>query len=422
MKSIRRMSRALFIILVMLHPACSQTQPQPRVQPPRVTLAIRAARMLDVRRGELVSDAVVIVEGDRITAAGSRLDIPAGARVIELGDATLVPGLIDAHTHITYHFDETGHFGLRGDASADVTLRYAAENARRTLEAGFTTIRNLGAGGGVDLRLRDAIRRGELVGPRIVASGEPLTPNEVYGETDAATRLSIIRRFVAARVTEGADVIKIFEGIDGAGKPYFNREEIRAAVEAAARGGLKVAVHAHEAATIKAAVEGGCASVEHGTYLDAIAIQLLVAHRTALVPTLYLPTHYLAHKDQFAFDASTWDFFAELKSRNFGNLRAARKAGVLVVAGSDAVAGLHGENAREIVWLTKAGMTPAEALRAATLDAAELLGLTGQVGEVRAGAFADLIAVGGDPLRDIETLERVSFVMKSGEVIKGAKP
>ncbi|MFL6228631.1 MAG: amidohydrolase family protein, partial [Pyrinomonadaceae bacterium] len=317
-------------------------------------------------------------------------------------------------------FHETGHFGARGDASTDVTFKYAAENARRTLDAGFTTIRNLGAGAQVDLRLRDAIKRGDVPGPRIVASGEPMTADDLNGATDAATRLALVRRFVAARVAEGADVIKIFEGVDGAGKPLFSREEIRAAVDDAGRAGLKVAVHAHEAAAVKAAVEGGCASIEHGTFLDREAIRLLATHHTALVPTLYLPTHYLAHKSQFLFGDSTWEFFETLKSRNLDNLRAAKKAGVLVVSGSDAVAGLHGENAREIVQLTKAGLSPAEALRAATVDAAELLGWSGQIGEIKAGAFADLVAVGGDPLRDIETVERVSFVMKSGEVVKGA--
>jgi imidazolonepropionase-like amidohydrolase len=421
----RLISRALLTAPLIFSPACARAQKQPTTTPvaqPRGTVALRAARMLDARRGELINDAVVVVEGDKITAAGSRLAVPAGARVIDLGDATILPGLIDAHTHITYHFDESGHFGGRGDASTDVTFKYAAENARRTLEAGFTTIRNLGAGAQVDLRLRDAIKRGEVPGPRIVASGEPLTSDDLFGATDAVTRLALIRRFVATRVKEGADVIKIFEGVDEAGKPLFSREEIRAAVEEAARAGLKVAVHAHEAAAIKAAVEGGCASIEHGTFLDPEAIRLLVAHRTALVPTLYLPTHYLAHKSQFLFDDSTWDFFETLRSRNLDNLRAAKKAGAWIVSGSDAVAGLHGGNAREIVQLTKAGLSPAEALRAATVDAAELVGLAGQVGEIRAGALADIIAVEGDPLRDIESVERVSFVMKSGAVFKGAKP
>ena len=198
----------------------------------------------------------------------------------------------------------------------------------------------------------------------------------------------------------------------------FSAEEIRAAVEEAARAGLRVAVHAHEAASVKAAVKGGCASVEHGTFLDAEAIRLLVEHHTALVPTLYLPTHYLAHKSQFAFDDSTWDFFTRLQTHNLENSRRAHAAGVVIVSGSDAVAGLHGQNARELEWLVKAGLTPAEALCAATVDAAQLLGLDGQLGVIKNGYAADLIAVSGDPSRDITVLQRVGFVMKGGQVVK----
>jgi imidazolonepropionase-like amidohydrolase len=309
-------------------------------------------------------------------------------------------------------------FGLTGDANAGVALERSKEDARRTVEAGYTTIRNLGAGGGVDLRLRDAIRRGEAVGPRIIASGAPLTSDELAYSWRAAERVRIIREFVAARVREGADVIKIFEGVDSYGTPLFSSEEVRAAVDEAARAHLKVAVHAHEAAAIKAAIEGGCASIEHGTYLDKEAIQMLVAHHVPLVPTLYLPTHYIEHKKQFAFDDSTWDFFERLRSRNQENLRAARKAGVWVVAGSDAVAGLHGQNARELEWMVKAGMTPAETIRAATIDAATLLGIDAETGEIKAGKLADIIAVPGDPLQDITALQRVAFVMKSGAVVR----
>src|SRR5205085_3669110 len=190
-----------------------------------------------------------------------------------------------------------------------------------------------------------------------------------------------------------------------------------AAVEVASKAGLKVAVHAHEAAAVKAAVEGGCASVEHGSFLDDEAIRLLASHHTALVPTLYLPTHYLEHKGQFGFGESTWAFFERLRSHNLENLRRAKKAGVWVVAGSDAVAGVHGNNAREVVWLVKAGLSPAEAIRAATLDAARLLGIEDQTGEIAQGKLADLIAVAGDPLRDVASLEQVAFVMKAGRVI-----
>jgi imidazolonepropionase-like amidohydrolase len=417
MKFIRGISRLLISAILLSSSACTWAQ-KPEKAPAPTHLAIRAARMLDVERGQIINDPVIIIENDRIKAVGSKLAIPPDAKVIDLGDTTILPGLIDAHTHITYHFDETGHFGLTQDRTTDITLKYAAENARRTVEAGFTTIRNLGASDRVDLRLRDAVNRGEMTGPRMIVSGEPLLWDDIGAASTPAERISRIREFVRARIAEGVNVIKIFEGVDERDTPLFSREEIRAAVEEAAHAGLKVAVHAHEAPAIKAAIEGGCASIEHGTYLDDEAIRLLVQHHTALVPTLYLPTHYLEHKSQFAFDNSTWEFFEKLRSHNLDNLRRAKKAGVWIVDGSDAVAGLHGQNARELEWLVKAGLTSLEAIRAATVDAAKLLGMENQIGGIKEGMFADIIAVPGDALRDVTTLERVQFVMKNGQVIK----
>ncbi|PYS93785.1 MAG: Xaa-Pro dipeptidase [Acidobacteria bacterium] len=408
------------LLLLLCLPSCASRTAQTNSKQAQTQqrIVIRAARMFDVERGQMIERPVVVIEGEKIAAVGANLAIPPGAQVIDLGDATLLPGLIDAHTHITYHFDSSGHFGLSGDPSADITLKYAAENARNTLLAGFTTIRNLGAGAQVDLKLRDAIKRGEVTGPRMLVSGEPFLPNDFDPTADEAARIAYMREFVRARVREGADVIKLFEGVDARGQALISEAEVRAAVEEAARAGLRVAVHAHEAAAIKAAVRGGCASIEHGTFLDAEAIRLLVQHHTSLVPTLYLPTHYLAHKSQFAFDDSTWDFFTRLQTHNLENSRRAHAAGVVIVSGSDAVAGLHGQNARELEWLVKAGLTPAEALCAATVDAAQLLGLDGQLGVIKNGYAADLIAVSGDPSRDITVLQRVGFVMKGGQVVK----
>jgi imidazolonepropionase-like amidohydrolase len=225
-------------------------------------------------------------------------------------------------------------------------------------------------------------------------------------------------------VAEGVDVIKIFVGVDDRGQPTFSAQEISAAVEEARRAGLRVAAHAHEAAAVKAAVRGGCASVEHGSFLDEEAVRELARRHAALVPTLYLPTHYLEHRERFvAFDPFTWSFFERLRAGNLANAKRAKKGGVWIVAGSDAVAGLHGHNPREIVWLVRAGLTPAEALRAATVDAAALLGLEGRVGEIKPGAFADLIAVPGDPTKEIDAVERVVFVLKGGKVAKAkARP
>ena len=420
----------LALLLSFLLPDCARTQssknpPQQHATTPATQgrVYVRAARMFDPASGRVTPNAVVVVEGERVAQVGASLAVPQGARVYDLGDVTLLPGLVDAHTHITYHFDKTGRFGLSWDSSADETLKYAEENARATLEAGFTTIRNLGAGGRVDIRLRDEINRGDAKGPRMLVSGEPLTGDELSdADEDRDARLRRVRDFVRARVSEGVDVIKVFEGGEADGSPTFSEAEVRAIVEEAQKAGLRVAVHAHEAAAVKAAVRGGCTSIEHGSFLDSEAIRELVKHHTALVPTLYLPTHYLEHKERFvAFDPLTWAFFERLRAGNLSNAERAKKAGVWIVSGSDAVAGLHGQNAREIIWLTKAGLTPSEALRAATTDAAQLLGLEGKVGLIAPGAFADIVAVPGDPTRDISVVEKVSFVMKNGEVIKGGR-
>lgn len=422
----RHFNLLLALLVLFPTPSCARTRDVAAPARQRAATAngvrvyVRAARMFDANTGRVVADAVVVVEGERVVQVGVKLQIPQGARVYDLGDVTLLPGLVDAHTHITYHFDKTGRFGLTWDATTDETLKYAEGNARATLEAGFTTVRNLGAGGRVDLRLRDEINRGEARGPRMLVSGEPLTGEVLRGVyEDREARVRLVREFVRARVAEGVDVIKVFEGVDASGSPTFSEAEIRAAVEEAASAGLRVAVHAHEAAAVKAAVRGGCASIEHGSFLDSEAIRELAKRHTALVPTLYLPTHYLEHRERFvAFDPLTWVFFERLRSGNLQNAAAAKKAGVWIVSGSDAVAGLHGSNAREIIWLVKAGLTPTEALRAATADAACLLGLEGKVGSIEPGAFADLVAVPGDPTRDIGVVEKINFVMKGGEVIK----
>jgi imidazolonepropionase-like amidohydrolase len=426
---VMRAGRLFHLLLALTYtlalPNCARTQSTPaRAPESSAVVVLRAARMFDVRSGQTVADAVVVVEGERVASAGAGVRVPSGARVIELGDVTLIPGLIDAHTHLTYHFDKTGRFGLVWDASAEETLGYAEENARATLEAGVTTARDLGGDSRVVTRLRDRVGRGETAGPRLLVSGEPLTAAVLRGaEEDRGERVYRVRQFVRARIAEGVDVIKIFEGVDATGRPVFSAQEVHAAVEEAAKAGLRVAVHAHEAAAVKAAVSGGCASVEHGSFLDDEAVRMLAKHRTALVPTLYLPTHYLEHRERFvAFDPLTWAFFERLRAGNLANAARALKGGVWVVAGSDAVAGLHGHNPREVEWLVRAGLKPADALRAATLEGARLLGLEGKVGEISPGAFADIVAVAGDPTKDIGAVERVVFVMKGGRVVRAAEP
>jgi len=376
-------------------------------------VAVVCGWLVDVTTDRVLQGAVVLIRGGRINAVGARLAIPAGARVIDLGQMTVLPGLIDTHTHLTYHYDQ------RGNERAAVTALYAADNARRTLEAGFTTVRNLGAGGRIDLDLRDLVNKGIIPGPRIAASGEPLIPNEAAPAEQPSPRIASLREIVDRQAAAGADVIKVFvtPGAGGGDMLLYNEEEIRAIVDEAAKHHLKVAAHAIMTRGIKAAVRAGVASVEHGSMLDDEAIKLMIERHTALVPTLYLPNHYLAHRDRFGFDQAQWQGLADLRDRAIPNARRALAGGVWMVMGSDAVAGLHGENAKEVEWMVKAGMTPTQAIRASTIDGATLIGWADRVGSLEEGKLADLIAVQGDPLKDITELQKVRFVMKGGDVI-----
>src|ERR1700738_1740025 len=271
-------------------------------------IAIRCGRLIDGKNDIPTTNSTILIEGERITAVGREVKIPAGADVIDLSQATVLPGLIDAHTHLTYHYD------TQPNETPDVTAKYAAENARLTLEAGFTTVRNLGASGGADFNLRDRINRGETPGPRILASGAPLIarpPNIMASgpnPNDPRERIFLYRRFVRAQILLGADVIKIFvtAGTGGDSALLFTEEEIRAVVDEASKAHLRVAAHAHSTEGIKAAVRAGVTSVEHASYLDDEAIKLMIAGHVAMVPTLYLPNHYLANKKKFGFDQAGW--------------------------------------------------------------------------------------------------------------------
>ena len=389
--------------------ASTQARPEAR------KIAVRCGRLIDGKSANAIANAVILIEGDRIAAVGRDLKVPAGTQVIELGRATVLPGLIDTHTHLTYHYD------TEQNERFAVTGIYSSENAKATLGAGFTTVRNLGSSDGIDFDLRHAIDKGASLGPRIQASGAPLTRSRPPdGNADLSARIASIREFVQRQVSAGAEVIKVFvtPGAGGGDVLLYSEEEIKAIVDEASKAHLQVAAHAHATEGIKAAVRAGVASIEHGSKLDDEAIRLMIEHHTALVPTLYLPNHYLAHREKFTFNEARWQALDQLRSITASNFRKALAAGVWVVMGSDAVAGLHGENAKELEWMVKDGMSAAQAIRAATADAAQLMGWQDRVGTIEAGKFADLIAVEGDPLKDITQLQRVKFVMKGGVVVK----
>jgi imidazolonepropionase-like amidohydrolase len=411
-------------MLALVLAALAAAAPAPSPSPSPRTIVVRAAALLDVDQGRLVKDAVVIVNGDRIQAAGSRLQVPAGAEVIDLGAATLVPGFIDAHTHVT----TTYRFLLMGGPMHDAVTAHV--HARETLLAGFTSIRDLWSKDFIDVALRDAIDRGEVVGPRMqcatLAVGstgghnedvEGLSPTiTVGGFSGIADGVDGVRRLVRFELKHGADVIKIMategggEGKDLANETEFSDEEMRAIVEEAHRAGKKVAAHAHGADGIKAALRAGVDSVEHGTFLDDEGVRMLVERKAWLVPTLAI--HDLpAEGPRTPFQAERDALYSRASKEGF---RKAVAAGVRIAMGSDSSVLPHGENAKEIVWMARNGMTPLQALRAATLGGAELLGWSDRVGSIAAGKLADLVALDGDPLSDITAVQRVRFVMKGG--------
>ncbi|HEY7530656.1 MAG TPA: amidohydrolase family protein [Gemmatimonadota bacterium] len=381
--------------------------------------------------GRLVPDAVVVVEGDRIRSVGAA-GVPSGAPVLDLGDATLLPGLIDVHTHLTQ--DISGDWIHRPveETPADWAIR-GVRNARLTLHAGFTTVRDVGAYGFTDVALDRAIERGMVEGPRMVPSAHAIGTTgghcdltgfapgirEEGPESGVADGVDEVLRAVRYQVKHGARVIKVcatagvlsFEGTVGA--QQYSDDELRAIVEEAGRQGLRVAAHAHGTEGILAAVRAGVASIDHGSILDAEAVRLMRERGTYLVPNL----HLLDALDPDSLPPPLRAKMLEIVPLMRESFRRALEGGVKIAFGTDAAVFPHGDNSREFAARVRLGMTPIEAIRGATTYAADLLGVDDR-GTIEAGKLADLIAVRGDPLADVTALERVGFVMKGGVVVR----
>jgi imidazolonepropionase-like amidohydrolase len=379
--------------------------------------AIRAGRLVD-GSGKVLANAVILVDRDRITSVSTSAP-PAGAEVIDLSRYTVVPGLIDVHTHMTYYWDGVPGTRPLGQPRrpAGVTTVLAAENARRTLETGVTTIRDLGASNEVDYAMRDLINMGKMVGPRMFVAGQGLSAGR-GGPPDPA----VFREQAEARLAAGSDWIKIFgsrgsfQSVETTQTVSF--EAMKAVVDAAHAKGHRVAIHSYGPSGVKDAVRAGADSVEHGIDLDEETIADMVKRGTVWVPTIDHNRYYVEAKDEYGFAPETIPPLQAYIEKNLESAKRAVKAGVKIAMGSDAVYSMFGQNTRELGWFVRAGMTPAQALASATIVPAALLGHEKDLGAIAPGYFADIVAVEGDPLADVNVLiDKVRWVMKGGSVV-----
>jgi imidazolonepropionase-like amidohydrolase len=431
---------ALALALAALAPAQGDTQ-QGAAQR---AVVIRAARMFDGRGDQVTSPGIVVVSGGRIQAVGAQARVPAGAEVIDLGDATLLPGFMDAHTHLSFEAtadwkqDELDGFKKSLPEQAHDT----ALPARRTLLVGFTTVRDLGSAELLDVGLRNAIANGKVEGPRVLAAvrgisatGGHCDPTGGYRpdlfnpalnlDSSVADGADAVRRAVRTNIKQGADVIKVcatggvLSLVGDVSSPQLTQEELNALVDEAHALKKRAAAHAHGAEGAKRAIRAGIDSIEHGSFLDDEALEMMRQRGTFLVATLMAGEglrERLARGDAMPANVAE-KARAALASRD-RMFRQAVAKGVRIAFGTDAGVFAHGRNAEEFRLMVEHGMTPAAALRAATSVNAELFGVADRLGTLEAGKIADIVATPGDPVRDIRQTERVFFVMKDGRVFK----
>ena len=384
--------------------------------------------------GRVLHDAVVIVTGERITSVSAgTAAIPSGVPVTDLRRYTALPGLIDVHTHMTYYWDQspgTIPWTQSGQRRSAVTVFLAQENARRTLESGVTTVRDLGASEYGDIAMRDLINRGAMVGPRMFVAGYGLSKLRAPPAPNAApvwprgriANISEIEGAVKAQVDAGADVIKMYgstgSGADVTGRETFTFDEMKAAVDAAHKFGKRIAIHSYGPEGGRDAVRAGAESLEHAVDLDDETIAEMVRRGTYYVPTIDHNRYYAEYRTEFAYTTEQAAALDAYRARNIETARRAFQAGVKFGMGSDAVFTMFGQNARELEWFVQIGMTPAQAIAVATANGAALLGKGNEIGAIAPQYYADIIAVEGDPLTNIRLVTRaVRWVMKGGIVV-----
>lgn len=441
LQSIHKLARAACLAAALL---CAGAAPSGLAEDGAETIVLRAARLFDGTSERLRGDAVVVVRGGRIVGVGSKAAIPEGARIIELGDATLLPGFIDVHSHLTLEPDANYYRKSLNELMRNPTEMafYAAANARRTLEAGFTSVRHVGGREFIDVGLRNAIAAGLTDGPRIQAAGNaitatggscdrapypahrvaPLTPRE-----GVCTGADQCREAVRNQIKWGADTIKVCASggvlsYDPVDVPQLSRAELDAAIGEAHLWGRKVAAHAHGDTAARLAIEAGVDSIEHGSFLSADTLTLMKEKGVFLVPT------FMA-LDWVASNADTYPANIAAKARTAAAshtdmFHTALRIGVPVALGTDATVRPdgHGRNAMEFRLMVAAGMRPGAALLAGTSNAARLMGIDAGVGTIAVGKQADIVAVAGDPIANIAATERPLFVMQKGRVIRADDP
>ena len=425
------------LILVAFQVSAQQTAPAAAPNP----IVLRAARLFDGTSDTVIRNGVVVVQGNHIVAAGANIDVPANAQVIDLGDATLLPGLIDSHVHLT---EENGdnyylqYFQTLMRQPAEQAI-LATTFARKTIDAGFTTVRNVGASDYVDVGLRNAINNGWAVGPRMLVAVHAIGATAGHGDSDPIPPTKGVpslgpidgvcngpaecRAAVRYQIKYGADVIKFMPsgGVlslsDPVDAPELSQEEMNAIVEESHHWGRKVAAHCHGDAAARMAVQAGVDSIEHGSFIKPETLALMRDKGVYLVPTLLAGEWLGGRLDKFPPAIAT-KAKAALAARS-DMFRSAVKIGVKIAFGTDSAVSPHGMNGKEFALMTGLGMSPAAALRSATSVAASLLGVDDR-GTLAAGKLADIVAVPGNPLDNITAMEHVTFVMKDGVVVKGA--